>query len=111
MSSHSVRWDRENCRRWPRAEIPVADNDPVQILLPNGGVVTSLRNVKGDFLRFAVTEDELAAARAPIKLFSGPRTLTGGCAKPGRTEGLKNFVATKLRCLLLCKVKMSLGSF
>ncbi len=42
-------------------------NDPSQILRPDGRVVTCLQDLKGDFLRFAVTDEELAAARARAK--------------------------------------------
>jgi hypothetical protein len=39
-------------------------NDPAQILTADGAVVTCLQDASGKFLRFAVTDEELAAARA-----------------------------------------------
>jgi len=48
-------------------------NDPSKILTPDGGVVTCLRDSTGKFLRFAVTDEELAAARAdPNQIVFGP---------------------------------------
>ena len=48
-------------------------NDPSQILAPDGGIVTCLHDTSGKFLRFAVTEEELAAARAdPDQILLGP---------------------------------------
>ena len=48
-------------------------NDPSQILAPDGGVVTCLQDSTGKFLRFAVTDEEVAAARAdPNQIVSGP---------------------------------------
>jgi hypothetical protein len=47
--------------------------DPSQILRPGGSFVTCLHDSKGRFLRFAVTDAELAAARAdPNQIVVGP---------------------------------------
>jgi hypothetical protein len=52
-------------------------NDPSQILAPDGGVVTCLQDSTGKFLRFAVTDEEVAAARAdPNQIVSGPMDIT-----------------------------------
>ncbi|PNG25480.1 hypothetical protein CR492_13235 [Methylocella silvestris] len=48
-------------------------NDPSWILRPDGSMVTCLHDLNGDFLRFAVTDEELAAARAdPNQIVFGP---------------------------------------
>lgn len=47
--------------------------DPGQILQPDGAVFTCLHDKEQNFLRFAVTEEELAAARAdPNQIIIGP---------------------------------------
>lgn len=48
-------------------------NDPDQILQPDGQIVSFLHDSKGRFKRFAVTEEELAAARSdPDQIVVGP---------------------------------------
>lgn len=49
------------------------NNDPEQILQPNGRTVTCLHDKNGDFLPFAVTDEEVQAARAdPDQIVFGP---------------------------------------
>src|SRR3569623_1224864 len=51
-------------------------HNPAQILGPNGSIITCLHDVNGGFLRFAVTEAELAAARAdPNQIIFGPTNI------------------------------------
>jgi hypothetical protein len=59
-------------------------NDPEQILQPDGRTVSCLHDKNGDFLPFAVTDEEIQAARAnPERIVFGPmdadwRTKPGG---------------------------------
>jgi hypothetical protein len=59
-------------------------NDPAQILQPDGRTVSCLRDENGGFLPFAVTDEDIQAARAnPDRIVFGPmdanwRTKAGG---------------------------------
>jgi hypothetical protein len=59
--------------------------DPAQILQPGGACVTFLHDAEGRFLPFAVTEEELAAARAdPSQIIIGPSDANGACRAAAR---------------------------
>lgn len=57
--------------------------DPAQILRPGGQTVSCLRDKNGNFLRFAVTDEEIEAARAdPDQVVFGPMAANWRAVKP-----------------------------
>jgi hypothetical protein len=62
-------------------------HDPKQILMPDGNTLTSLHDKNGNFMRFAVTDEEIQAALAdPDQIVFGPMHADWR-SKPGSGDG------------------------